>query len=151
MESSASEPSKATCTSVTETEGHSSIIPGSAGTSKARVRSSYGTPGSTRRSAAGGVFRFNSGAAGAANETMDHDIKIGSHGGDVLAAGTTTLWVVDVDDRWVPVVAVSRGIEQADLLGMRSTGAPHAWAGGEDLEGVGTQGGGLGGRPPPRG
>src|ERR1035437_1782255 len=146
MESSASEPSKATCTSVTETEGHSSIIPGSAGTSKARVRSSYGTPGSTRRSAAGGVFRFNSGAAVAANETRDHDIKLVSHGDDVLAAGNKTLWVVDVDDQRLQVVAVSRGIEQAGLLGMRSTGAPHAWAGGEDLAGVGTQVGGLAGR-----
>ena len=94
----------------------------------------------------GRVFRFNSGAAVAANETMDHDIKLVSHGDDVLAAGNKTLWVVDVDDQRVQVVAVSRGIEQADLLGMRSTGAPHAWAGGEDLEGVGTQVGGLAGR-----
>jgi len=61
-------------------------------------------------------------------------------------AGNKTLWVVDVDDRWVQVVAVSRGIEQADLLGMRCTGAPHAWAGGEDLEGVGALVGGLAGR-----
>ena len=77
---------------------------------------------------------------------MDHDIKLVSHGDDVLAAGNKTLWVVDVDDQRVQVVAVSRGIEQADLLGMRSTGAPHAWAAGEDLEGLGTQVGGLAGR-----
>jgi hypothetical protein len=94
----------------------------------------------------GRVFRFNSGAAVAANETLDHDIKLVSQGDDVLAAGNKTLWVVDVDNQRVQVVAVSRGIEQADLLGMRSTGAPHAWAGGEDLEGVGTQVGGLAGR-----
>ena len=53
--------------------------------------------------------------------------------------------VVDVDDQRVEVVAVACGAKQADLVGIGRARAPHAGAGGEDLEGVRAEIGGLAG------
>ena len=51
--------------------------------------------------------------------------------------------VVDVDGQRVEVVTVACGAKQANLVGGRAHGAPHARAGGEDLEGIRAEFGGL--------
>jgi hypothetical protein len=64
----------------------------------------------------GRVFRFNSGAAVAANETMDRGVgavaalRLVSHGDDVLAAGNKTLWIVDRNSRVIGTMTTDRKI-----------------------------------------
>ena len=57
-------------------------------------------------------------------------------GADHRIEGRQIHQIVDVDDQRVEVVLLAGGAQSPDLLRVDAAGAPHAGAGGEDLEGV---------------
>ena len=79
------------------------------------------------------VFRFSGGGPVAANETMDHNMELVSHGDDVLAAGSKTLWMVDRNSRVIGTMLTDRKIstvvggtrESTILTAGRLMGIPH--------------------------
>ena len=94
-------------------------------------------------------------AAGVDNQVLGADgggaLDLGAEAGDGAGAdegieGGEVDEIVDVDGERAEVVALADFLQQADLAGVGRACAPHARAGGEDLEGVGAELDGLEGR-----